>query len=157
MYIYWERSVSKRKKFRESAYPVYWVEAFNAAIQKWIPVDPIVTNTVANPAKLEPPANDADNGMSYVMAFEDHGVARDVTRRYARAFNSKTRKTRIESTPGGEKWWTGILNFYGRRVVLVSWLSLSLSPHTQMFRQLERLCGRKDRPIMANLVVLVGS
>ena len=55
-----------------------------------------------NPAKLEPPAGDADNCMSYVIAFEDDGVARDVTGGYARAFNSKTRKTRIESTPGGE-------------------------------------------------------
>ncbi|KAI9885596.1 MAG: rRNA-processing protein bfr2 [Watsoniomyces obsoletus] len=106
------------KKFKESAYPVYWVEAFNEALQRWIPVDPLVTLTVAKASKLEPPASDSLNQMSYVMALEADGVARDVTRRYVKAYNGKTRRSRIESTPGGSLWWTGVLNFYGRRCLL---------------------------------------
>lgn len=110
----------KQKFVRESPYPVYWVEAFNTALQRWIPVDPLVTKTVAKPLKLEPPANDAENSMSYVVAFEEDGVVRDVTRRYVKAFNAKTRRTRVESTSGGEAWWKGVLNIYQRGYVLVS-------------------------------------
>lgn len=116
---------SKRKYIRESPYPVYWVEAFDTAIQKWTPVDPLATRTVAKPLKLEPPASDVENCMTYVLAFEDDGAARDVTRRYAKALNAKTRKMRIESTPGGEAWWKGVLRFYGRRYALVGSLVLT--------------------------------
>lgn len=55
---------------RESAYPVYWVEAWNMATQKWIAVDPLVTLSVGKPSKIEPPMSDAENMMSYVIAFE---------------------------------------------------------------------------------------
>ncbi|KAF7716003.1 Uncharacterized protein PECH_001916 [Penicillium ucsense] len=96
----------------ESPYPVFWVEAYNEAIGKWLPIDPIVTKTLAKPSKLEPPASDIYNSMSYVVAFEDDASARDVTRRYAKAFNAKTRKVRVESTPNGEKWWNMALAAY---------------------------------------------
>jgi xeroderma pigmentosum group C-complementing protein len=43
--------------------------------------------------------------MSYVIAFEDDGSAKDVTRRYAQWYNAKTRKQRVESTKRGEQWW----------------------------------------------------
>ncbi|MCJ1436032.1 hypothetical protein MMC27_005410 [Xylographa pallens] len=104
----------RQKVIRESPYPVYWVEAFNAAIQKWIPVDPLVTKTIAKPSKFEPPASDIENNMTYVLAFEDDGSTRDVTRRYAKAYNAKTRKTRVEVTKGGEKWWRRVLRIYKR-------------------------------------------
>lgn len=55
----------------ESQYPVYWVEAWNVATQKWIPVDPLVTNSVGSVGKFEPPQVDPDNSMSYVVAFEE--------------------------------------------------------------------------------------
>lgn len=108
----------RRKFIRESQYPVYWVEAFNAALQKWIPVDPLVTKTVGNPLKMEPPASDLENCMSYVVAFEADGVARDVTRRYTKAFNAKTRKSRVECTAAGDEWWTGTMRFFDRGHVL---------------------------------------
>lgn len=98
--------------FRESSYPVFWVEAFNEAVQKWIPVDPLATKTLAKPLKLEPPASDPYNIMSYVVAFEEDASARDVTRRYVKAFNAKTRKLRVESTKDGEMWWARTLKFY---------------------------------------------
>lgn len=105
---------AKRKPIRESPYPVYWVEAFNAAVQKWVPVDPLVTKSVSKPSKFEPPASDIENKMTYVIAFEDDGSARDVTRRYAKAYNAKTRKGRVEVTKGGEKWWRRVLRIYQR-------------------------------------------
>ncbi|KAF7162332.1 hypothetical protein CNMCM5623_007677 [Aspergillus felis] len=95
-----------------SPYPVFWVEAFNEAVQKWVPVDPLVTKTIAKPSKFEPPFSDSSNCMSYVVGFEEDASARDVTRRYAKAFNAKTRKLRVESTKDGERWWTRAMRFY---------------------------------------------
>ena len=93
---------------------MYWVEAFNAAYQKWVPVDPIVTNTIAKPSKFEPPASDAENSMTYVIAFEEDSSARDVTKRYVKAYNAKTRRARVESTKGGERWWGRVMRMYKR-------------------------------------------
>lgn len=109
-----DRAEPRRKRIIESRYPIYWVEAFNSAIQKWIPVDPLVTNTVAKSSKFEPPASDPENNMSYVIAFENDGTARDVTRRYVRAYNAKTRKNRVEVTKGGERWWRKVLKLFDR-------------------------------------------
>lgn len=100
------------RKVKESPFPVFWVEAFNVADQKWIPVDPLVTKTVSKPSKFEPPASDAQNNLTYVLAFEDDGFARDVTRRYAQAYNAKTRKGRVEVTNGGAEWWRKVLELY---------------------------------------------
>ena len=77
-------------------------------------MDPLVTNTVAKPSKFEPPASDSENNMSYVVAFEDDGTARDVTRRYVRAYNAKTRKNRVEVTEGRERWWLRVLKLFDR-------------------------------------------
>lgn len=52
--------------------------------------------------------------MSYVIAFENDGTARDVTTRYVRAYNAKTRKNRVEVTKGGERWWRKVLNLFDR-------------------------------------------
>ncbi|KAJ5595035.1 uncharacterized protein N7459_001243 [Penicillium hispanicum] len=105
------RAVS-RPTPRESSYPVFWVEAFNEAVQKWVPIDPLVTKSLAKPSKFEPPASDPYNHMNYVIAFEDDASARDVTRRYAKAFNAKTRKLRVESTRNGDAWWNKALQSY---------------------------------------------
>ncbi|MCJ1245386.1 hypothetical protein MMC30_002590 [Trapelia coarctata] len=103
-----------RKRIRESPKPVYWVEAFSEAYQKWVPVDPLVTKTIAKPSRFEPPASDADNSMIYVIAFEEDGSARDVTRRYTKAYNAKTRKSRVEVTNGGGRWWRRVSRLYRR-------------------------------------------
>ncbi|KAF8862251.1 Rad4-domain-containing protein [Acephala macrosclerotiorum] len=104
----------KPKPIHESPYPVYWVEVFDKAHQKWLPVDPLVTESIARPRDFEPPANDQENSMSYVIAFEEEGCARDITRRYTKAYNAKTRKNRVESTPGGDKWWRRAMRPYAR-------------------------------------------
>lgn len=83
-------------------------------MQKWVPVDPLVTNTIAKPARLEPPASDRYNNMSYVIAFGDDASARDVTRRYAKSFNAKTRRNRVEFTKDGELWWEQTMRIFER-------------------------------------------
>ncbi|KAI2692273.1 hypothetical protein LCP963914a_367 [Penicillium roqueforti] len=99
---------------RDSPFPVFWVEAFNEAAQKWVSIDPIVTKSLAKPSKFEPPASDSLNLMNYVVGFEDDASARDVTRRYVKAFNAKTRKLRVESTRSGEEWWNKALKAYDK-------------------------------------------
>lgn len=91
---------------------MYWVEAFNEAVQKWIAVDPLVTKTLAKTTRFEPPAGDPFNCMSYVIAFDEDASARDVTRRYVKAFNAKTRKLRVEATKHGDRWWKRTLEYY---------------------------------------------
>ncbi|PGG99262.1 hypothetical protein AJ79_08599 [Helicocarpus griseus UAMH5409] len=107
-----KQAIGLPRGFSESPFPVFWVETFNEAMQKWVPVDPLVTNTIGKPTKFEPPAADRYNNMSYVVAFEDDASARDVTKRYTKFFNSKTRKQRVESTKNGEEWWARTMQFF---------------------------------------------
>jgi xeroderma pigmentosum group C-complementing protein len=112
-----KRATDAPKRIKQSTFPVYWVEVLDVGHQKWQPVDPLVTDTMWKPRVLEPPANDRENSMSYVVAFDADGTARDVTRRYAKAYNSKTRKLRIESLSElGTRWWHKALKPY-RRIV----------------------------------------
>lgn len=95
-------------------YPVYWVDVFNEPHQKWVCVDPLATNTVGKPSRIEPPLNDPENSLAYAIAFEDDAVAKDVTRRYARAYNAKTRKCRVECSGDGERWIKNALRIFRR-------------------------------------------
>ena len=110
--------MQSRRHSPESCCPVYWVEAFNEAAQKWIPVDPLVTKSIAKSSRFEPSANDQENKLTYVVAFEEDGSAHDVTRRYAKSYNAKTRKDRVENTKGGEKWWRRAMKLYQRHYSL---------------------------------------
>jgi xeroderma pigmentosum group C-complementing protein len=112
------RAVPKARKNFTTSYPVYWVEVFNSAHQKWIPVDPHSTSTVDKADKLEPPLNYAHGSLAYVVAFDEDYTVKDVTRRYAKAYNAKTRKLRIESTEGGAKWWKRALKPFKRTAPL---------------------------------------
>lgn len=110
--------VKPKKTIPHPRYPVYWVEAFNAPQQKWVTVDPIATRTIGKPSRLEPPLSDPDVCIAYVVTFEGDGVAKDVTRRYTKAYNAKTRKARVESTENGARWWRKALKLFRRRTVL---------------------------------------
>ena len=88
------------------------MEVFNVADQKWIPVDPLILKIVDKPSKYEPPANDAENSMSYVVAIDEDGYVKDVTRRYTHAYNAKTRLNRVESTKDGYEWWQRIMRVF---------------------------------------------
>ncbi|KNG51555.1 DNA repair protein Rhp41 [Stemphylium lycopersici] len=108
----------KKQKAYHTPYPVYWVETFNPFYQKWVTIDTHSTFTVNSPEKLEPPLSFTQNSLSYAIAFEDDYAARDVTRRYAKAYNAKTRKCRVESTPDGAKWWKRTMKFFERASML---------------------------------------
>lgn len=110
-------------------HPFFWTEAFDISSQKWIAVDPLVGRTVNQPSKFEPPGSAAswessaigDNILSYVVGFDSGGFARDITRRYAKAFHAKTWKVRVEAN-GGERWWTRVIRFLDRVEALVYFL-----------------------------------
>ena len=108
----------KKLKAFHTPYPVYWVEAFNSAHQRWVPIDPLSTFTINSPEKLEPPFSYAQNTLTYAVAFEDIYTVRDVTRRYARAYNAKTLKFRVESTSHGSEWWMRALRLFTRHTPL---------------------------------------
>ncbi|KAK4126878.1 Rad4-domain-containing protein [Parathielavia appendiculata] len=125
-------SVSTPRMIRgESPFPVYWVEVLDVAHQKWHPVDPLVTCTQCKPRALEPPPSDTLNNLTYTIAFAADSSAVDVTRRYAKAYTSKTRKQRIDGFPttlnpttssgssstnltGGARWYRRLLSRYTR-------------------------------------------
>lgn len=50
--------------------------------------------------------------MTYVVAADEHGALRDVTKRYAKAYNAKTRKARVEATNDGDRWWRRALKIF---------------------------------------------
>jgi len=104
----------KKQKAYHTPYPVYWVEVLNPAYQKWVCIDTHSTFTVNAPEKLEPPLNFAQNSLTYAIAFDEDYTAKDVTRRYAKAYSAKTRKYRVESTPGGQEWWRRTMKFFER-------------------------------------------
>lgn len=108
----------QKQKAYHTPYPVYWVEVFNTAHQKWVAIDTHSTFTVNSPEKLEPPLSHTQNSLSYAIAFEEDYSARDVTRRYAKAYNAKTRKLRVECTPHGPDWWRRTLRFFKRHIPL---------------------------------------
>lgn len=79
-----------------------------------------MTNSFWNPRLFEPPITDQRlNSMAYVLAFYDDPesgdtVVRDVTLRYAKAFNARTRRQRIDGGVGedgvaGARWWRRLM------------------------------------------------
>ena len=130
--------------------PVFWTEVFSKADGKWLPVDPIrsIVNkrNVFDPSR---PTNAAavvpfsrlnplhqskkpfkrptsqDNRLLYVLAFEEDGYAKDVTRRYAREYGTKVAKMQGGSgvAAGGKgrsTWWNHVLSLVRRPYRLVS-------------------------------------
>ncbi|KIV91939.1 hypothetical protein PV10_06426 [Exophiala mesophila] len=108
-----QRPAPSKKRIIESPFPIFWVEVFSPSTSNWIPIDPLVRNTINKPKTgFEPPASDGLNSMTYVIAFEDDGSAKDVTRRYTQWFNAKTRKQRVESTKNGQTWWNQTMTVF---------------------------------------------
>ncbi|RDB14699.1 DNA repair protein rhp41 [Hypsizygus marmoreus] len=130
--------------------PVFWTEVFSRPDARWLPVDPVrcivnkrkvfdPTPTAAAPAAppgsrlfphpyaaapVTPKRSFADtnreNRMVYVLAFEEDGYARDVTRRYAKEFGARVAKVQGgSSTIGGggkarEQWWQRVVGGVSR-------------------------------------------
>ena len=109
--------------------PVFWTEVFSRPDARWIPVDPI--RGIVNKRKLFDPSNSnasrgspgsrmlrVDNRMSYVIAFEEDGYARDLTPRYALEYGAKVAKTQAGGKSRKE-WWDAILGAVTRPFRLV--------------------------------------
>lgn len=104
------------RKIKESHFPIYWVEVLDVAHQKWQPVDPLVTQSFWKTRVFEPPLTDRENSLSYVVAFDEDGAVKDVTKRYAKAYTAKTLRHRVESAEEqGARWWRKALRKYSRR------------------------------------------
>lgn len=104
----------------QSEFPVYWVEVWDPFSTQWIAIDPVVLGIVEpasmnRKSRLEPPMSDKSNMMRYVVAFDDEGSVRDVTRRYAFYYNAKTRKKRITNTPDGAVWYSNLLKCHEKK------------------------------------------
>ncbi|KIY51558.1 Rad4-domain-containing protein [Fistulina hepatica ATCC 64428] len=124
-----------------TAPPVFWTEVFSRADARWLPVDPIrcIVNKrkVFDPSPVNPASTSSsssaifaarngpdkrrpaakENKMLYVVAFEEDGYARDVTRRYARNYTTKIVKAQggSSTTQGGrQRWWNQVLNLVTR-------------------------------------------
>ncbi|CAG8537347.1 5718_t:CDS:10 [Diversispora eburnea] len=82
-------------------------------LQKWMCVDPIRA-IVSRPKTLEPLNNDKNNVMAYVVAYEQDGYIKDVTRRYTSQWGARTRKLRIPNNKDGSNWWDEVLAYYAR-------------------------------------------
>lgn len=105
-------------KFPNSTYPIFWIEIWNKYNKKWLSVDPIVLKIVETPpmrrkSSFEPPMSDATNNLLYVIAFDGSGKIKDVTRRYASEYNSKTVKKRVGSKSEALSiWYSKMINSF---------------------------------------------
>jgi len=74
-----------------------------------------------------------DNRLLYVLAFEEDGYAKDVTRRYAREYGGKVAKMQGGSGGSGvvgrsTTWWNHVLSLVRRPYRLVSRIGLFSLP-----------------------------
>ncbi|EGW31864.1 uncharacterized protein SPAPADRAFT_72567 [Spathaspora passalidarum NRRL Y-27907] len=97
-------------KFKDSSFPIFWVEVWDKYSKKWISIDPIGLQTIEVCPKrrkscFEPPISDPRNQLTYVIAFDKYGRVRDVTRRYSFAYNARTIRKRIEFRSQEDKDW----------------------------------------------------
>ncbi|KAL0579882.1 hypothetical protein V5O48_002129 [Marasmius crinis-equi] len=95
--------------------PVFWTEVFSKPDSRWIPVDSL--RGIVNKRHIFDPSTDGpnpENRMVYVMAFEEDGYARDVTRRYAKNYGAKVAKEQGGSSAAGaggrgrQQWWARV-------------------------------------------------
>ncbi|VEU24370.1 DEKNAAC105552 [Brettanomyces naardenensis] len=93
-------------------FPVFWCEVWDKDAKHFITIDPIVKKTievVRTKSQLEPPNSEIRNNAFYVIGYDRLGGVKDITRRYAEAFNAKVRKKRITREPRGEAWYDAVL------------------------------------------------
>ncbi|KAL8925301.1 MAG: hypothetical protein Q9208_003591 [Pyrenodesmia sp. 3 TL-2023] len=98
--------------FPSSPAPIFWLEAFNPATQTHLPLSLFPTPTINKPLSLTPTLHDPLNSLTYCIAFSASLAAKDVTRRYTRAYAAKTLKTRIDSSPRGKAWLDSVLALF---------------------------------------------
>ena len=78
----------------------YWIEVYVDADEIWVPVEPLKSKIdCANYLESR-----LSNPVIYVCAFDNDNKVKDVTKRYATAWNTHTRKLRIENFDT-KFWW----------------------------------------------------
>lgn len=101
---------SESTHFDQSAFPIFWAEVWNKYLKKWVSVDPITLKSVEvapmrRASQFQPPSSDTRNQMTYVVAYDQLGGVKDVTRRYSFHFNAKTSRKRIQSRSDEDAIW----------------------------------------------------
>ncbi|ODV94428.1 hypothetical protein PACTADRAFT_24714, partial [Pachysolen tannophilus NRRL Y-2460] len=102
----------KSSSSSESDYPIFWAEVWDPFASKWISIDPVVfqyMEVVKIDSKFEPRSTDERNNSYYVIAFDNQGGVRDVTRRYSKNFNAKIRRKRITRESNGNLWYSKLI------------------------------------------------
>lgn len=129
------KSTKPNKRYdRDLPFPSYWTEVLSPISDTWIPVEPIILNTVANTPDLliafEPRGAKADRAkqvMAYTLAYSADLTAKDVTVRYLKRhlWPGKTKGVRI----GPEK--IPIYNKRGKilRTEMYDWFASSMKPY----------------------------
>ncbi|TFY83199.1 hypothetical protein EWM64_g818 [Hericium alpestre] len=137
--------------------PVFWTEVFSRPDARWIPVDPIrgIVNKrkVFDPSVISSSSPEVrrmrvDNRMTYVVAFEEDGYARDVTTRYARQYGAKVAKTQADGK-GREHWWESVLSIVTRpyRLHRDDVEDDELTSHQMTEAMPTTIAGFKDHPL----------
>lgn len=137
--------------------PVFWTEVFSRPDSKWFPVDPVrglvnkrksfdptpsgtapqptlqhlyLPSSAPSPSSItvrRVPGTRVENRMVYVIAVEEDGYAREVTRRYAREYGAKVAKVQGGSSApnvggggkGRQAWWAKVVSSIERPYRLV--------------------------------------
>lgn len=102
----------------EQKYPIFWAEVWDPFAQVWITIDPVIFKTieiVKYKSKLEPPINNKFNSLTYVIGYDKKFGIRDITKRYAEKYYSKTIKKRITKFPKDKEWFDFVLNSISKR------------------------------------------
>ncbi|TIA90439.1 hypothetical protein E3P99_01568 [Wallemia hederae] len=105
---------NKSDTFDTQSPPIFWTEVFSRPDGKWIVVDPI-RNMIRTKARnmMDPGSAYKYNKMTYVIAFEEDGYAKDVTARYAKQYGTRTVKQRPPTTKNGGDWWERVMSSRG--------------------------------------------
>ncbi|KAK0487733.1 hypothetical protein IW261DRAFT_1558782 [Armillaria novae-zelandiae] len=103
-----------KKEDPTSTPPVFWTEVFSRPDGRWIPIDPL--HAIVNKRNVfDPTGISQQNRLVYVLAIEEDGYARDVTRKYARQYGAKVAKVQGGAVTGGggkgrEAWWERVVS-----------------------------------------------
>ncbi|KAK0243924.1 hypothetical protein EDD85DRAFT_806100 [Armillaria nabsnona] len=103
-----------KKEDPTSTPPVFWTEVFSRPDGRWIPIDPL--RAIVNKRNVfDPTGISQQNRLVYVLAIEEDGYARDVTRKYARQYGAKVAKVQGGAVTGGggkgrEAWWERVVS-----------------------------------------------
>ncbi|KAJ2093526.1 hypothetical protein IW138_000379 [Coemansia sp. RSA 986] len=105
-----EKSSAKSAKQGAGATPQYWSEVFDQVSERWMAVN-AYTGTVERATQIARSSKVSEACVyPYIVALDNHGYMRDITRRYTKDFVNTTMRERLESVDAGTDayariWW----------------------------------------------------